>query len=90
MKRQTTQASIIAIDYTNVAAIRAVLEARNVDTVISCLITLDDEAGQAQVNLIQAAAASSTTSWTIVSDYSLSYPAEYVMQSILPPKKSNS
>ena len=70
-------AEIIAVDYKNVAAIQETLEKYNIDTVVSCLMILDDDSGKAQVNLIEAAAASSATNRIIVSDYSFPYPDEY-------------
>ncbi|KAF3492215.1 uncharacterized protein GIQ15_01732 [Arthroderma uncinatum] len=64
------QVKQVQIDYNNVSSIAAELEKHDVDTVICTIGLISPEAGQAQVNLIQAADKSATTKRFIPSEYS--------------------
>jgi len=61
--------TVLQVDYNNVESMSQVLEAHSVDTVICALGVLFASASQAQLNLIQAADASCTTTRFILSSF---------------------
>ena len=65
------------MDYGSVDAMAAMLESNNVHTVIS---TLYDEAGAAQLKLIEAATATQCTKRFIASDWGVQFPPEAVKE----------
>ncbi|EFR02912.1 hypothetical protein MGYG_05913 [Nannizzia gypsea CBS 118893] len=64
------QVEQIEVDYNDVSSLAASLEKHNIDTVICTIGMVTPEAGQSQVNLIQAAEKSSVTKRFIPSEYS--------------------
>lgn len=60
----------VEVDYNDVSSLAASLEKHNIDTVICTIGMISPEAGQSQVNLIQAAEKSSVTKRFIPSEYS--------------------
>ncbi|KAL3419993.1 hypothetical protein PVAG01_08492 [Phlyctema vagabunda] len=63
----------VAIDYTNISAIQKALEEHQVHTIISALSVNDQKTNDAQINLIRAAAASSTTKRFTPSEFGTFY-----------------
>jgi nucleoside-diphosphate-sugar epimerase len=70
--------TVLQVDYNNVASMSQVLEAHSIDTVICALGVLFASASQAQLNLIQAAEASSTTERFILSSFESMHTKEQV------------
>ncbi|KAF5570957.1 SDR family [Fusarium phyllophilum] len=62
-----------AVDYSDVSALTSVLESEQVDTVISMLPIDNDESGQAQLNLIEAAEKSTCTKRFLPSEFGMVY-----------------
>ncbi|RYP09065.1 hypothetical protein DL765_008587 [Monosporascus sp. GIB2] len=63
-----------AVDYSNVEQLTKTLDENNVHTVISTLVMIDPTAAQAEVNLVAAAAKSSTTKRFIASNWGNASP----------------
>jgi hypothetical protein len=78
---QTTSATdtngfkCFAVDYENVEQIEHVLEANNVAVVVSCLVLVDEASAQSQINLIRAAARTTTVDRFIPTEYYLDFHA---------------
>jgi major membrane immunogen (membrane-anchored lipoprotein) len=64
---------IIAISYSDVDSLVTVLETNKIDTVISTVAIMNEEASMAQLNLIEAATRASTTKRFIPSDFGIIY-----------------
>lgn len=64
------QVEQVEVDYNDISSLAASLEKHNIDTVICAIGMISPEAGQSQVNLIQAAEKSSVTKRFIPSEYS--------------------
>lgn len=71
-------AKVIAVDYTDVDKIAAMLETNSIEIVISTINALDDVS--AELNLIQAAEKSASTKRYIPSIYGIQYTEESVLQ----------
>ncbi|KAJ4317073.1 hypothetical protein N0V84_007526 [Fusarium piperis] len=70
-------APVIAVDYDDVEALQAVLEKRDINTVISALALHIIGAGQAQINLIKAAEKSDPTKRFVTSTWAVRPEAKY-------------
>ncbi|OAL70948.1 hypothetical protein A7D00_4610 [Trichophyton violaceum] len=68
----------VEVDYNDVSSLAASLEKHNIDTVICTIGMISPEAGQSQVNLIQAAEKSSVTKRFIPSEYSFVQSEEII------------
>lgn len=64
------------IDYKDIKALATLLEHEQVDTVISTLAINDDQGGQAQMNLIEAANRSACTRRFLPSEFGMVYTRE--------------
>ncbi|KFY51103.1 hypothetical protein V496_08933 [Pseudogymnoascus sp. VKM F-4515 (FW-2607)] len=64
-----------ALDYNNVDQIKRVLQENKVDVVVSCLVLVDEDSAQAQINLIRGAALSGTVTRFIPTEYYLDFHA---------------
>ncbi|KAM0432230.1 hypothetical protein ACHAPT_004768 [Fusarium lateritium] len=78
LSRRSSGSKIRQADYTNIEALTALLEFENIDTVISTIAINDDEAGQAQLNLIEAANRSSCTKRFLPSEFGMLYTRENI------------
>ncbi|PTU21450.1 hypothetical protein P175DRAFT_0556420 [Aspergillus ochraceoroseus IBT 24754] len=87
-KTDQTGASLVEIDYGNVAAISSQLQEHQIDTVISAINLFWPGASQAQLNLIQAAADSGVVTRFVPSEFNIDYnvPPE---QMPYPPRESH-
>jgi dTDP-4-dehydrorhamnose reductase len=65
-----------AVDYANIDALTSLLESEEIDTVISVLPIDNDESGQAQLNLIEAADRSACTNRFLPSEFGMVYTKE--------------
>ncbi|KAF2430777.1 NmrA family transcriptional regulator [Tothia fuscella] len=65
----------IALDYKDLNDIKHVLHENKVQVVVSCLVLVDDDSAQAQINLIRAAAQSATVDRFIPTEYYLDFHA---------------
>jgi len=66
----------VQVDYTDVAALKALLDQHQVNTVISTIQLLAESSADAEKNLVQAAAASSVTKRFVPSVWATPAPAE--------------
>ncbi|KAI9155083.1 Oxidoreductase BOA1 [Paramyrothecium foliicola] len=66
---------VVAVDYANVEALVATIEAHNVHTIISSLPIDNDDSGQAQLNLIEAADKAKCTKRFLPSEFGMVYTA---------------
>ncbi|KAL1632956.1 hypothetical protein SLS56_003242 [Neofusicoccum ribis] len=66
----------ITTDYQDVESIKSMLESNKIHTVISCLSVSDESAGSAQVNLVKAAAKSTSAMRFVHSNWSIPYPED--------------
>ncbi|KAM0417023.1 hypothetical protein ACHAPT_012989 [Fusarium lateritium] len=73
LSRRSSGSETRAVDYSDIEALAALLEHEQVDTVISALAINDDEAGQAQLNLIEAANRSTSTRRFLPSEFGQVY-----------------
>lgn len=67
---------VFAVDYNNIQELTKFLDVNNVHTVISTVVMIDPRAAQAEVNLIAAAAKSSSTKRFVVSNWGNASPDE--------------
>lgn len=67
---------MFAVDYNNIQELTKFLDVNNVHTVISTVVMIDPRAAQAEVNLIAAAAKSSSTKRFVVSNWGNASPDE--------------
>jgi hypothetical protein len=65
---------VFAVDYTSVEHLTTTLEKNNVHTVISTITMIDATAGQAEVNMVAAAAKSFSTKRFIASNWGVITP----------------
>ncbi|KAG4438707.1 hypothetical protein IFR05_005787 [Cadophora sp. M221] len=63
----------VVVDYSDVDALKSVLEAHNVTTIISAISIADGSSGQAQLNLIKAADLSTKTKRFLPSEFGADY-----------------
>lgn len=68
-KEADAEVPFVVVDYTNVQSLTAVFEEHQIDTVISCLLLVDDASSAAQINAIAAADKSSTTKRFLASNW---------------------
>ncbi|KAF4984069.1 hypothetical protein FDECE_17167 [Fusarium decemcellulare] len=71
-------ATILEVDYDNIAALAGIMESNEIHTVISCILVMSDGPGIAQLNLIKAAKLSATTHRFVASEWGFDYPSEVV------------
>jgi nucleoside-diphosphate-sugar epimerase len=74
--RKATSPKTRAVDYSDAGALASLLEYEQVDTIISCLPIDNDESGQAQLNLIEAADRSKCTKRFLPSEFGMVYTKE--------------
>lgn len=67
---------MFAVDYNNVEQTTKTLEENNIHTVISTIVMRNPEAGEAEINLVTAAARSSATKRFVASNWGNATPAE--------------
>jgi hypothetical protein len=65
---------VFAVDYNNVEQLTKILETNSIHTVISTIMMIDSAAGQAERNMVAAAAESSSTKRFIVSNWGVATP----------------
>ncbi|CVK84864.1 uncharacterized protein FMAN_01790 [Fusarium mangiferae] len=73
LSRKATGPETRAVDYSDIDALTSLLESEQVDTVISMLPIDNDESGQAQMNLIEAAEKSTSTKRFLPSEFGMVY-----------------
>ena len=78
-RTSSSDSRVIAVDYSDVEKIQDALETHQISCVISALSMKDDEAGQAQINLIDAAARCSHTKRFMPSEFGAKYTEQYVV-----------
>jgi nucleoside-diphosphate-sugar epimerase len=76
LSRKATGLETRAVNYSDVDALTAILEMEQVDTIISGLPIDNDESGQAQLNLIEAADRSKYTKRFLPSEFGMVYTKE--------------
>lgn len=74
---------VIAVNYSDVEKLQEALETHQIYCVISALAIRDDEGGQAQMNLIEAAVRSRPTVRFMPSEFGAKYDEEYVSRRIV-------
>jgi len=62
------------VDYNNVEQLTKILDANNVHTIISTILMIDPIAAQSELNLVTAAAKSSSTKRFVASNWGLATP----------------
>jgi hypothetical protein len=67
---------VCAVDYTDVELLTKTLEENDVHTVISTITMIDATAGQAEMNMVVAAANSSSTKRFIASNWGVVTPGD--------------
>ncbi|KAF2106600.1 hypothetical protein BDV96DRAFT_654602 [Lophiotrema nucula] len=70
--------SVLYVDYRDIPALIRVLEDNDIHTVISCVGYHGDSLKVAQLNLIQAATASSVTKCFVPSTFAIAYPRSFI------------
>ncbi|KAF4965505.1 hypothetical protein FSARC_6685 [Fusarium sarcochroum] len=78
LTRRSSGPDTRAVDYTNIDALVKLFDHEGVDTVISTLSINDDECGQAQMNLIEAANRSATTKRFLPSEFGMRYTPDNI------------
>ncbi|KAM0229698.1 hypothetical protein ACHAPO_009768 [Fusarium lateritium] len=73
LSRKAMNAESRAVDYSSVDSLASLLETEKIDTVISCLPIDNDDSGQAQLNLVEAANRSKCTKRFIPSEFGAVY-----------------
>ncbi|KAF4463330.1 NAD(P)-binding [Fusarium albosuccineum] len=73
--QEAIEAPVIPLNYANVDDITSALEAHNVHTLISTIVTMNDV--EPELNLIKAADKSATTKRFVPSYWATDYPAEF-------------
>lgn len=68
--------NVLPVDYSNIDHLVSVLEANQIDTVISAFAVEGDSLAMAQLNLIEAATRSKSTRRFIPSAFAIPYPEE--------------
>jgi ribosomal protein L12E/L44/L45/RPP1/RPP2 len=71
-----SDASVFAVDYNNVEQLTNTLEENDVHTVISTITMVDAAAGQAERNMVAAAANCTATKRFIVSNWGVATPED--------------
>lgn len=82
LSRKATGPETRAVDYSDIDALTSLLQSEQVDTVISMLPIDNDESGQAQMNLIEAAEKSTYTKRFLPSEFGMVYTRESVTMPI--------
>ncbi|KAH7269206.1 uncharacterized protein BKA55DRAFT_629931 [Fusarium redolens] len=78
LSRKATGLETRAVNYSDVDALTAILEIEQVDTIISGLPIDNDESGQAQLNLIEAADRSKYTKRFLPSEFGMVYTKDNI------------
>ncbi|KAF5541104.1 SDR family [Fusarium mexicanum] len=78
LSRKTNGPETRAVDYSDIDALASLLESEQVETVISMLPIDNDESGQAQLNLIEAAERSGCTKRFLPSEFGMVYTEDNI------------
>ncbi|CZR33114.1 uncharacterized protein FPRO_01863 [Fusarium proliferatum ET1] len=78
LSRKATGPETRAVDYSDIGALTSLLQSEQVDTVISMLPIDNDESGQAQMNLIEAAEKSTYTKRFLPSEFGMVYTRDNI------------
>ncbi|KAF5659154.1 SDR family [Fusarium circinatum] len=78
LSRKATGSETRAVNYSDIDALASLLESEHVDTVISMLPIDNDESGQAQLNLIEAAERSTCTKRFLPSEFGMVYTKDNI------------
>ncbi|OAA59643.1 NAD(P)-binding domain protein [Niveomyces insectorum RCEF 264] len=78
-EEESKKASFLVVDYGDVAGTAKLLASNNIGTIVSTMSIVNKEAGDAQINLVNAAVASGTVKRFVASDWGVEHTPEAPM-----------